>query len=75
MIHSPAEVVEVDGGRVVVEVLLLALEVLALVEVDGVVLVAVGGAGEAGGGGHVVELEVKVLAVVLAPTAEGGVLK
>ena len=72
---SPSLVVIVHLGLVAVEEFLLAGKELSVVHVECVVLVAVGGAGVAEGGGDVVDIGVKVCAVALTPRVEAGPLK
>ncbi len=68
----PHDVVQLEPSGVVVVVVevLLAREPLSLVQVERAVLVAVRGAGEADGGGQVVEPAGEGGAVVLSPSVE-----
>lgn len=65
--NSLSKIIDVELRRVLVKVLLVPHEVLALVEVQCVVLVAVGGPGVPQGGSSVVERLGEVDAVVLVP--------
>ena len=72
-ILSKVVIVELRG--VIVVVVLDAHEVLALVEVDCVVLVSVRGTGVPQGRGLVVEIRIKVGVVLLSPGVKAGLLK
>merc|ERR1719188_199311 len=67
-----SEVIDVELWRVLVKVLLVAHEVLSLVEVERVVLVSVGCAGVPQRGGRVVERLREIDAVVLVPGVVRG---
>ena len=69
------KIVIVELRSIIVVVVLSSHEILALVEVDGIVLVAIGGSGVPEGRSLVVEGCVKVSVVLLTPSVKGSLLK
>ena len=73
--YSLSKIIDVELRRVLVKVLLVAHEVLPLVEVERVVLVAVGGPGVPQRRSSVVERLGEIDAVVLVPCVVRGPLQ
>ena len=71
MLSLRSHVVEKSAWSIIVKELLVSLEEISLVDVEGVILVAVWGASVPQRAGKVVDLSVQICAIVLSPGIEG----